>query len=232
MLRGLYTTTAAPSTCVFEAGGDGGAGAGQHARELVHGDHIIVPGVLVRLGCGGAGHDVVELSAQHQRPRVVQTLQRIGRAAQPCGGHRGALGGVSQQLILAIPTLVLRFGSQRAGRVIGELKVALVMQQVAGLAGPEDVEKHLVGFGGDHAHGAVAHLNRSALGLRGLLFVQIRPVERGRQNRAALGYDGFQQFHRGLRGSAADVAGAVIVIIDGEGRWPCRPIASRLGQST
>ena len=50
----------------------------KHTRELVHGDHIVIPGVLVRLGSGGAGHEVVELSAQHQRPGIIQTLRRVG----------------------------------------------------------------------------------------------------------------------------------------------------------
>ena len=66
--------------------------------------------------------------------------------------------------------------------MIGQFKVAFIMQQLAGFAGPENVEKHLVGFGGDHAHRAIAHLNRRALRLCVLFFVQIRPLDGRRQS--------------------------------------------------
>ena len=69
------------------AGYDRCGSAGQHPRELIHGDDVIVPGELVSLRCGSAGHVVVEVAAHNQCPRVGEALLGIPSAAQPIGGH-------------------------------------------------------------------------------------------------------------------------------------------------
>src|ERR1035438_9399431 len=111
----------------------------------------------------------MKLPAQHESPRFAQSLLWVRGTTQPCSGNRGALSGVSQHFILAVPTLVLRFRRQRAGGMICELQIALEVRQLARFTGCEDIEKHLVSLGGDNVHRTIANLDRSAVGLNGLL---------------------------------------------------------------
>ncbi len=71
-----YNDRDAPGLCV-QRGRDGFGCVGEHARELVHRNDVIVPGEFVGFGSGGSGGDVVEVATHHQGPRVVQALQRI-----------------------------------------------------------------------------------------------------------------------------------------------------------
>ena len=116
----------------------------------------------------------------------VQALFRrssgYGRPPSQLGGDGSLLGGIGQQLVLAVPPLQVGFGRDGAGGVVGQLQVALVARQPGRLVGL-DVEEHLVGRGRDD-------------------------VQRG-----VLGHDCFQQFDRSFGRGAADVAGAVVVII-------------------
>src|SRR5204862_2771288 len=64
-------------TFSIETGGNVCGRAGQHGRELVHRDDIIVPGEFESPGRGSARQQIVELPAHHQRPGIIQTLTRI-----------------------------------------------------------------------------------------------------------------------------------------------------------
>ena len=50
---------------------------GEDAGELIHRDHIVIPGELVGPRRGGARGGVVEVAAHHERPGVVEPLLRI-----------------------------------------------------------------------------------------------------------------------------------------------------------
>jgi hypothetical protein len=150
-------------------------------------NHLIVPGELIRPRRGRSGGDIVEVRAHGQRPGVVETLQRILAAAQPFGGNRGLLGGVGQRLLVAQPALHVGLRGERPGRVVGQLHFAGIARQTGGFR-RRQVEEQLVGGGRDHVQRPLAHA-------------------------AAAGHDALQHFDGVLLGSAADVAGAVVVVI-------------------
>ena len=85
MFRGLKTTTGTPVGGGVEGGGHAFGGVGQHVRKLIHRDHIVVPRKLVRPRRCGAGREIVEMRSHHQRPRIIQSLDRIRPRAQPLG---------------------------------------------------------------------------------------------------------------------------------------------------
>src|SRR5579872_1584390 len=49
----------------------------EYAGKLIHGQHIIVPAIGIRLRRGRAGHNVMKLPTHYQGPSVVQALQWI-----------------------------------------------------------------------------------------------------------------------------------------------------------
>ena len=93
--------------------------------------------------------------------------------------------------------------------MIGQLHFAGVARQSGGFGG-RDIQKHLIGIGGDHVHRAVADLHRRSIVMR-------LPRERGsirrRQARRALRHDRFEPLHGVFIRSSADVARAVVVIV-------------------
>ena len=91
---------------------NGFAGVAQHAGELVHRNHIVVPGELVGLGGRGPGGNVVEVAAHHQGPGIVQALQRIRPRAQPFRGERSFLRSIGQQLFFSQPALLVALRRQ------------------------------------------------------------------------------------------------------------------------
>ena len=190
--------------------GNGFGGVAQHAGELVHRDDVIVPGELVCLGSGRSGGDVVEVAAHHQRPGIIQALQRIRPRTQPFSGNRSFLGGIGQQFFFPQPAFLVSLRSQRSGRMIGQLHFARVARKSGGLGG-RDVEKHLFRIRGDHVNRAIAHLHRRPLGMRGSSLDKNWPSRR--QAGRAFRDDRFQALHGFLVRSAADVARAVIVIV-------------------
>ena len=94
---------------------------GEHAGKLIHRDHIVIPGELVRLGRGRAGGEVVKVPAHYQRPRIIQPLERIGPRSQPFCGDGGFLGSIGQQFFFPKPALLICLRGQRPGRVVGKL---------------------------------------------------------------------------------------------------------------
>ena len=140
-------------------------GVVQHARKLIHCDHVVVPGELVRLGRCGSSRKVVEMRAHRQRPGAVQPLQRIGPRTQPFGANRRLLRRVGQQFLLPNPTLLVRLRGQRAGGVIRQLHLTGITRERGGLRGL-DIQEHLIGGGGNHADRPLAHLHRGPLGMR------------------------------------------------------------------
>ena len=49
-----------------------------------------------------------------------------GRHAEPLGGHGSFLGRLREQFVLAVPSLLIGLGRERAGRMVRQLKFALV----------------------------------------------------------------------------------------------------------
>src|SRR6185369_1943117 len=155
----------------------------QHTRKLIHRDHVVVPGKVERFRRRRARQYVVKLPAHHERPSVVQTLQRIGAIAQPHRADRRSLRRVSKQLVLSVPAFLISLGRDRTGRVIRQQQIAFVTRQSFDLIWT-NVEKHLLRCRRDNCQWSIVS-----------------------------SYDLFQHAHRIFTRRTACVASAVIVIV-------------------
>ena len=139
-------------------GGDGICSARQDLGELVHGQHFVVPGVLVGFGDARAREDVMELGAHHESPCLCQAVQGVGTPSQQFGGDGSLLSGVGEYLVLAVPALHISLGGDGTGGVIDQLEVAFVLRQPGDLF-RRQIPKHLIGSRGNDLHGTIPDLN-------------------------------------------------------------------------
>src|SRR2546425_556644 len=84
------------------------------------------------------------LPGHHESPGAVESLTRIGAAAQPFGSERGFLSSVGKQFVLAVPTLLVSLRSKRTSRVIDQLKVTLITWQRISFAAAQNINEHLI----------------------------------------------------------------------------------------
>ncbi len=127
---------------------------------------------------------------------------------------RSLFGGIGEEFILEDPTLVIGLRSERAGGVIDEFEIALVLRH-AGCHLRLDVVEHLVRSGDDDMHRAVAYSDR-----RARLASAGGPVpcpKKGLGGAGSDGFafvdDGFEQLDGRFVRRSADVAGADIVVV-------------------
>ena len=168
----------------------------EHAGKLVHGNRVVVPCELIRAGRGSTGGEIVEVCAHGERPCVIETLDWIGTSAEPFCRDGRLFGRISKQFFLTNPALLVGLRGEGTGGVIGQLHLAGVARQRRGLIG-RDVEKHLVGCGGDDMHGSITHLH-----LRPCIMRRATEVKAigGREIDRAFGDDGFKTLYGFLIG--------------------------------
>src|SRR6202034_672125 len=156
-------------------------------------NHIIVPRELIRLRSRRSGGEVVKVSTHHQRPRIIEALQRIWPCTQPLRRDRSFLGRIGQQFFFPQPALLVGLRGQRSGGVIGQLHFARITRKPSSLRW-RDVEKHLLRIRRDHVNRTIPHLYRRRIALIFLLSVKQQAVL-WRQARHFMRHNRLQPLH-------------------------------------